>query len=128
MPRLQVLQLPDQDEGPQTVTPFALVVDEVTDDEAGRLRQHAGAMTDTGARAVLVFPHMRVEIPDNDHTAFRVVEPVRQTILTSNEDEESVCKAREALLAEFGTEAGPGVDRLIRAVRHCYTNTDPAWT
>lgn len=125
MPRLQVLQLPDQDDGPRTVTPFALVVDEVTEDEADRLRRHPAPLTDTGARAVLVFPHMHVEIPDNDTSAFRVLEPVRPC-LPDADAESAVQLARESLLDEYGSDAAYRVDRLIRAVRRCYTGPVPA--
>ncbi|MFD4320123.1 hypothetical protein [Streptomyces sp. NPDC058548] len=56
MARIQVLELPMEHHGDDTVTtPFALVIDQATEEEAKQLRDRAAdTATMLGARAVIV--------------------------------------------------------------------------
>lgn len=72
MARLQILQLPEgADDGRP---PFILVIDEVSDEETERVlgSQEAfdGIAGQVGARAVLVFHGMTIQIPANDVTTY----------------------------------------------------------
>ena len=75
MARIQILELPMEHHGDDTVTPFVLIIDQyeepqrfVTAEEADTLHAQWQHMAEqTGARAVLAFP-FQVDIPANQVT------------------------------------------------------------
>lgn len=76
MARIQILELPEgaDDERP----PFVLVVDQVHPEEVERIRDGVSGMRDDlGARAVLAFEAVTIDIPANEVTVDENGHPVR---------------------------------------------------
>lgn len=74
MARIQILELPTEHHGDDMATPFVLIVDQADYDSlnslSAALEGWQSVKDQIGARAVLVFEET-VEIPANDHTAYR---------------------------------------------------------
>jgi hypothetical protein len=66
MPRIQILELPVVHHGDDMETPFILIIDQASADNADNIRRSidAGHMEQVGARAVLCFTET-VDIPAN---------------------------------------------------------------
>lgn len=67
MARIQILELPDDLYDDHSSTPFVLVIDQLTAEQADLLRADTGHIREaTGARGVLVFTApLTIDMPDN---------------------------------------------------------------